>query len=209
MESLYAKNKSHEKNDLYIPSPKTGVGEEEDEEIVCPICREQYKEHDEICYSPNPRCTHSFHVSCMKPWLFKHDRCPVCRNNYLLDPGTMGEKKEHHAANRQTSDRANPMLRLSIVSAFEEIRREIIASNTAAAQGDRGAATVRGSSDIEQTITVEDGDLEEGSGIIMPFSCASSDTNFSKCGNCSMPERGPGLIEHDVSGLEVDVHPSH
>lgn len=50
----------------------------------CSICLSEYEEGDDICLSPNPQCKHAFHKDCMVEWLMKHNRCPICRNNYLL-----------------------------------------------------------------------------------------------------------------------------
>ena len=53
------------------------------DEAVCPICLEPYKEGDEICWSSNDDCPHSFHLDCMMKWLMTHDNCPLCRADYL------------------------------------------------------------------------------------------------------------------------------
>ena len=50
----------------------------------CSICLGDYEEGDDICLSPNAQCKHAFHKDCMVQWLMKHNRCPICRNNYLL-----------------------------------------------------------------------------------------------------------------------------
>jgi hypothetical protein len=50
----------------------------------CPVCWETYAENDKICWSRNPQCNHAFHVECIQLWLLTHDRCPVCRNKYLV-----------------------------------------------------------------------------------------------------------------------------
>jgi hypothetical protein len=52
--------------------------------ISCPICLVDFQEGDTICWSHNPSCTHTFHIDCIEPWLMKHDRCPCCRNKYLV-----------------------------------------------------------------------------------------------------------------------------
>jgi len=49
----------------------------------CPICLESYSAGEEICWSRNENCVHSFHLDCMQAWLMKSDDCPLCRENYL------------------------------------------------------------------------------------------------------------------------------
>jgi len=49
----------------------------------CPICLESYTAGEEICWSRNENCVHSFHLDCMQAWLMKSDDCPLCRENYL------------------------------------------------------------------------------------------------------------------------------
>eukprot|EP01083_Nonionella_stella_P201556 737282_1 len=36
---------------------------------TCPICIEEYKIGEDICYSKNRLCPHVFHAECMKNWL--------------------------------------------------------------------------------------------------------------------------------------------
>lgn len=50
----------------------------------CSICMQNYDVGDDICWSMNDTCKHCFHVSCITPWLMKHDDCPLCRENYLV-----------------------------------------------------------------------------------------------------------------------------
>lgn len=53
------------------------------DEAACPICLEPYKPGDEVCWSANEDCPHSFHLDCMMKWLMTHDDCPLCRADYL------------------------------------------------------------------------------------------------------------------------------
>lgn len=59
-------------------------GNSENSELKCPVCCEAYAENDKICWSRNQLCNHAFHVDCIELWLLMHDRCPVCRNEYLV-----------------------------------------------------------------------------------------------------------------------------
>jgi hypothetical protein len=49
----------------------------------CPICMEEYKVGDEICWSRNTDCYHAFHLDCILSWLMENDECPMCRGDYL------------------------------------------------------------------------------------------------------------------------------
>jgi hypothetical protein len=58
----------------------------------CPICLNDYKEGEILCWSQNSNCMHCFHRDCMEEWLLRHEECPCCRTNYLaLD----GDDDEH------------------------------------------------------------------------------------------------------------------
>jgi len=59
----------------------------------CAICLNQFQKRDMVCFSPNSKCTHAFHLSCAEKWLSQHVRCPCCRENYLQKPH--GGKKNH------------------------------------------------------------------------------------------------------------------
>lgn len=49
----------------------------------CAICLAHYRQHQNVCESSNPACTHIFHEECMVNWLMKHHRCPICRQRYI------------------------------------------------------------------------------------------------------------------------------
>lgn len=49
----------------------------------CPICLNNYKEGEILCWSQNSNCKHCFHRDCMEEWLMAHKECPCCRHNYL------------------------------------------------------------------------------------------------------------------------------
>merc|ERR550519_2163113 len=59
---------------------------------TCFICLEPYKEGETIYRSPNEKCIHSFHSTCMMRWLLDHDDCPVCREDFLNIRGTTDHK---------------------------------------------------------------------------------------------------------------------
>eukprot|EP00920_Eleutheroschizon_duboscqi_P040315 GHVT01096640.1.p1 GENE.GHVT01096640.1~~GHVT01096640.1.p1 ORF type:complete len:483 (-),score=70.29 GHVT01096640.1:1559-3007(-) len=47
----------------------------------CAICRDGYREGDEVHRLTNDEsaCSHVFHCECIVPWLKEHNSCPVCR----------------------------------------------------------------------------------------------------------------------------------
>ena len=50
----------------------------------CAICIEEFKDGEFICHSRNRDCPHVFHPDCIIAWLQKHERCPLCRIQYLV-----------------------------------------------------------------------------------------------------------------------------
>lgn len=46
------------------------------EQPSCPICSEDYVEHEDVMKLP---CTHYFHKDCVMPWLENKRTCPICR----------------------------------------------------------------------------------------------------------------------------------
>ncbi len=44
----------------------------------CSICYEDYKQGEKLLKLP---CKHDYHPECVKPWLAKHNSCPMCRKN--------------------------------------------------------------------------------------------------------------------------------
>jgi hypothetical protein len=54
---------------------------------VCPICLDRH--HAEtgkvidtrlVCYGKK-QCEHTFHYSCLRPWMKDHEHCPICRDS--------------------------------------------------------------------------------------------------------------------------------
>lgn len=65
-------------------SKRVDEGLEEPTGTECAICLAYFEEGQLVTESHNLACRHHFHVSCLEQWLMKHENCPVCRNNYLL-----------------------------------------------------------------------------------------------------------------------------
>ena len=68
-------------------SDHTGDESTEQDHLTCSICYENFKKGDEIAFSRNHACQHSFHVDCIVKLLMKHSDCPICRANYVQEEG--------------------------------------------------------------------------------------------------------------------------
>ncbi len=91
-------------------------------QVECQICLADFQVGDKICWSNNPACVHTFHIACLEPWLMKHERCPVCRYEYLVAPKQdPKDSQQNLGANNHTTDTssrgASPITR-QIVAAF-------------------------------------------------------------------------------------------
>lgn len=47
-------------------------------EELCPICRDAFKEQQQIIKLP---CLHQFHCACIEQWFKQNDNCPMCRDH--------------------------------------------------------------------------------------------------------------------------------
>lgn len=93
-------------DDLVLPKltsslHSTAEEDEENGQDPCPICLDEYRHGDEICWSHSEACLHVFHRECIIEWLIRHDECPICRQDFLLledihDHG--GEHTDEHNA---------------------------------------------------------------------------------------------------------------
>jgi len=50
---------------------------------TCDICILEFEVGDEVAWSPNMKCSHSFHKDCILDWLVRKPTCPSCRQNYV------------------------------------------------------------------------------------------------------------------------------
>ena len=48
----------------------------------CLICLDNYEIDENLCYLP---CFHLFHSDCIKTWIKKSNKCPLCKNIIKLD----------------------------------------------------------------------------------------------------------------------------
>ncbi|KAK6116857.1 hypothetical protein DH2020_049387 [Rehmannia glutinosa] len=60
-------------------------------DAVCSICQENLVVDDKMQELP---CKHMFHPPCLKPWLDKHNSCPICRHELKTDDHAYESWKE-------------------------------------------------------------------------------------------------------------------
>ena len=54
----------------------------DDEEVVCPICLEEFNENETVI---ELSCKHTFHKDCIKKWFENNHSCPTCRKKIDLN----------------------------------------------------------------------------------------------------------------------------
>mmetsp|Transcript_13104 Transcript_13104/g.36857 ORF Transcript_13104/g.36857 Transcript_13104/m.36857 type:complete len:522 (-) Transcript_13104:4177-5742(-) len=54
-----------------------------DRGTMCDICLLEFEVGDEVAWSPNLNCSHTFHKDCILDWLMRKQSCPSCRLDYL------------------------------------------------------------------------------------------------------------------------------
>jgi hypothetical protein len=64
-----------------------GVSEWRDRGTACDICLLEYQVGEEVAWSPNLECSHSYHKDCVLDWLVRKPTCPNCRHDYLKGKG--------------------------------------------------------------------------------------------------------------------------
>jgi hypothetical protein len=101
----------------------------------CAICLGDYKQGETLCWSPNTRCNHAFHISCAEEWLSRQAKCPCCRSNYLLNddadktalaPSLMPYERKTRATGPETKKRVT-----RIFTNREALVHELVDSNSA------------------------------------------------------------------------------
>ena len=60
-----------------------GINEIRDRGTACDICLLEFEVGDDVAWSPNLDCIHSFHKDCVLDWLVRKPTCPNCRHDYL------------------------------------------------------------------------------------------------------------------------------
>lgn len=68
-----------EKLPIIVVEEKHCKKKEDSEELEppsCPVCIDEISVGNEAMFMP---CGHTFHPDCLRPWLEKHNTCPICR----------------------------------------------------------------------------------------------------------------------------------
>lgn len=69
-------------NKILEPCSKSDVFEEQSE-LICPICLDEYELNDQVC---SKGCNHLYHRDCLEQWLHqKGHKCPYCRKTMISD----------------------------------------------------------------------------------------------------------------------------
>ncbi|EFJ50253.1 hypothetical protein VOLCADRAFT_58539, partial [Volvox carteri f. nagariensis] len=73
----------------------------------CPVCTEVLQVGDEVQLLP---CKHSYHATCLAPWLEQNNSCPICRQELPTDDPHYEARKEREAAEaRERAGAANAL----------------------------------------------------------------------------------------------------
>lgn len=78
-----AKDPKKEESTDDVSETQVSEQDEENAQVVCSICLNEYEQGEEIAWSPNKNCEHFFHRACIVEWLLSHDDCPCCRLDFL------------------------------------------------------------------------------------------------------------------------------
>lgn len=73
----------HLKGALEVVEDYFGITDSRECGTTCDICLLCFEEDDEVAWSPNLDCVHSYHKDCILDWLQRQPSCPSCRRNYL------------------------------------------------------------------------------------------------------------------------------
>ncbi|GLJ55445.1 hypothetical protein SUGI_1190510 [Cryptomeria japonica] len=69
-----------------------GLGEIEEEDVICAVCLSSFEEDDEIRELCN--CCHIFHKNCVDKWINHHHKtCPLCRSDLIAQPDDLDEEE--------------------------------------------------------------------------------------------------------------------
>lgn len=77
----------HLKGALELVEDYFGITDSRECGTTCDICLLGFEEDDEVAWSPNLDCVHSYHKDCILDWLQRQASCPSCRRNYLEGKG--------------------------------------------------------------------------------------------------------------------------
>eukprot|EP01135_Chromosphaera_perkinsii_P005637 Nk52_evm8s356 gene=Nk52_evmTU8s356 len=82
----------------------------DDAEDQCAVCLEEFSEGQELRSIPG--CGHTFHLTCVDPWLINKQTCPLCKHSILQD--IPGEKKREENSSNAINRSINELMNVGI-----------------------------------------------------------------------------------------------
>ncbi|KGN66278.1 RING-H2 finger protein ATL39 [Cucumis sativus] len=82
-----------------------GAGAEEGNGNECAVCLSAFEDGEEV--KKLPRCTHTFHASCIDMWLYSHSDCPLCRAPVAV---AVAGRSRHEATAEQEENSGHVLL---------------------------------------------------------------------------------------------------
>lgn len=73
----------HLKGALELVEDYFGITDSRETGTTCDICLLGFEDDDEVAWSPNLDCVHTYHKDCILDWLQRQPTCPSCRRDYL------------------------------------------------------------------------------------------------------------------------------
>ncbi|XP_057531775.1 E3 ubiquitin-protein ligase RING1-like isoform X2 [Amaranthus tricolor] len=99
------------------------------EDSQCSICLGEYQEKEILRIMP--KCSHSFHLSCIDPWLMKQPTCPVCRLplKHSFDPKQVSLNVIVGLSTDEHNSSFTPGSRHSLSNAGSQLHHQSMSSN--------------------------------------------------------------------------------
>jgi len=72
--------------------PGQAENDEDDKDIQCPICCDEYKDEDILRKMP---CDHFFHKECIDIWMEKRSECPICQQDIRIATSKFAQKTDN------------------------------------------------------------------------------------------------------------------
>lgn len=79
-----------------LPMVRIGVENDDDDGVVCAVCKDEMNIGNEAVQLP---CNHKYHSECIVPWLKVRNTCPVCRYELPTDDAEYEQRKIQRTTN--------------------------------------------------------------------------------------------------------------